>query len=102
LEEFGRTIEQADIPHLERIAALLIQQKMVVDLETKQVEAEFALPSWLGGLLAENGSVGLAEALAYKTLHEAHPESRVILAIFHCDIEGKPLCYTCQRLKSAA
>ena len=33
------------VPHIERIAGILLNKKIEVDLETKQMEVEFSLPS---------------------------------------------------------
>jgi hypothetical protein len=100
-EDFGRDIDQQDIPHLRRILEML-DAKFIADLVTKEVEMEFALPSWLAGALGTAGRVGLDELSAYKTFMEAHPENRVILGVFHCDGQGRPVCFACRRLKRAA
>ena len=84
------------------IAGILLNKKIEVDLETKQVEAEFSLPSWMGRIIGHRGRVGLDELTACKPLMEAHPENRVILGVFQCDGEGRPICFTCRRMKRAA
>jgi hypothetical protein len=100
-EDFGRKLDTSDIPHIKRLLDLLVH-RMVADLETKQVEVEFAIPSWLARVLNRHGWVGLDECSVYKPFYEAHPENRVILGVFTCDREGKPVCYTCRRLRTAA
>lgn len=101
-EDFGRQLDKADLPHIQRVLGILINKKMEVDLETKQVDVEFSLPSWLGRVLSHHGQVGLDELSAYRTFHEAHLENRVILGDFECDRQGRPVCFACRRLKRAA
>jgi len=96
LEEFGRQIDQQDVPHMQRLLELVVA-KMEADLVTKEVDVELSLPSWLGEVLQRHGAVGLDELSAYRPFIEAHPENRLILDTFRCDRHGQPVCYTCRR-----
>jgi hypothetical protein len=101
LHQLGENLQPTDVPHIRRLLSIL-GTRIEADLETKVVEVEFTLPSWMGEVLSRSGAVGLEELSAYRTSHEAHPENRVILGIFRCDGSGRPICYTCRRLKMAA
>lgn len=101
LQNLGKELQPQDVPHIRRLLGLLVT-RMEADPETKVVEVEFALPSWMGQVLRRHGAVGLDAISAYKTFNEAHRENDVILGIFRCDGEGRPVCYTCRRMRAAA
>jgi hypothetical protein len=82
-----------------RLLELLIS-RMQVDLETLEVEIDFAFPSWVGSAL-RHGPLGLDSLSAYRERHEAHPENRRILGLFLCSSPSKPVCYTCNRRLAA-
>jgi hypothetical protein len=83
-----------------RLLELLIS-RMEIDLETMEVEIDFAFPSWVGSAL-QHGPVGLDSLSAYKERIEAHPQNRGILGVFRCIRDGRPPCYVCRRIKRAA
>jgi hypothetical protein len=82
-----------------RLLELLIS-RMEVDLETMEVEIDFAFPSWAGSAL-QHGPLGLDSLSAYKRRIEAHPENKQILGHFRCSKEDKLACYTCKRRLAA-
>ena len=79
--------------------------KLVVDLETKEVEVEFAVPSWIGKRLLTPTKVCLDELIGSRPLHQAHAGAAVAVAIFTCDgaavrrrWKGRPEpCMACRR-----
>ena len=77
---------------------------MEVDLETREVEIVFALPSWMAQACKSSSQVGLDALSVYKPLIETHPENSVILAIFTCRKGGvrHDGCVKCHRLPRAA
>ena len=103
LEDFGRKIDQQDVPHIQRLL-LLVVQRMEGDLVTKEVEVDLSLPSWLGEALQRHGPVGLDELFAYRPFIKAHPENAQVLAQFKCNYHRKltESCYQCRRLRHAA
>ena len=102
-QEFGLQLGGADVPAIQRIMGTLVG-RLEADLETKTVEIDLALPSWMAGVLEGSGRVGLEALSAYKPLIEAHPEDSLILARFRCDAERVPrrTCFRCHRLSRAA
>ncbi len=82
-----------------RLLELLIS-RMQVDLETMEIEIDFAFPSWVGSAL-QHGPMGLDSLSAYRERHEAHPENQRILGLFLCSSPAKPACYTCHRRLAA-
>ena len=98
---YSKVLDQRDNPHIARLLGLLIS-RMTADLETKEVEIEFSLPSWVGAALHKRGPMGLDELTAYNPLIEAHPENQQIWAQFRCDQVVRPVCYQCKRMKKAA
>lgn len=82
-----------------RLLELLIS-RMEVDLETMEVEIDFAFPSWVGSAL-RHGAMGLDSLSAYKQRIEAQPENQWVLGYFHCSKEAQPACYTCKRRLAA-
>ncbi len=46
LQEFGQKLDPMDIPGIAKLLELLVE-RMEVDLETREVEIVFALPSWM-------------------------------------------------------
>jgi hypothetical protein len=96
LEEFGRKIDAAEIPLLTAVLELLVT-RVDVDRDTKEFEAQLAVPSWLAHLLNRPLPAGLDELIGCKPQIEAHPETQAILGIFRCEYEQKPPCYRCRR-----
>jgi ribosomal protein L7Ae-like RNA K-turn-binding protein len=84
-----------------RLLELLIS-RMQVDLETLEVEIDFAFPSWFGGAL-QHGPLGLDSLSAYRQRHEAHPENTLKLADYHCQFNDKSRdrCVQCRRRPAA-
>jgi hypothetical protein len=98
LEKFGDEFTPAEVPAIRAMLEVLIR-RLEVDLETKEVVIELALPSWMAEAIRSTTKVGLDALSAYKPIIEAHPENGVILAIFHCEIERqrKETCFKCSR-----
>lgn len=96
LADFGRQIDQQDVPHIQRLLGLVVA-KMEADLITKEIEVELSLPSWVGEVLQKHGPLGLDELSAYRPFIEAHPAHRLVLGTFRCDRQARPVCYICRR-----
>ncbi|HZZ41643.1 MAG TPA: recombinase family protein [Tepidisphaeraceae bacterium] len=97
LQRFGRNIERLNTPPIRRMLELLLT-KLEVDLVTKEVEIELALPSWMPDVLFRNPKVGLDELIRCRPIIETHPQNSVILGKFKCNQDGKSKCIDCQRL----
>jgi hypothetical protein len=93
-------------PHNEQTFQLLelVVSRMEVDLETMEVDVDFAFPSWIGSVLQQIGPVGLDSLSAYKPRMEAHPENSIKIADFRCNHTGQRggECFHCHRLRRAA
>lgn len=86
----------------ESLRALLrtFVSSLVADLESREVEVEFALPSWFPEAAAGAAKVGLTGLTASKFVREAHPEGAVPLGSYRCVMEKRwrmPPCYRCSR-----
>ncbi len=103
LQEFGQKLDPMDIPGIAKLLELLVE-RMEVDLETREVEIVFALPSWMAQACKSSPQVGLDALSVYKPLIETHPENSVILAVFTCRKEDvrHDGCVKCRRLPLAA
>ena len=58
LQEFGQKLDPMDIPGIAKLLELLVE-RMEVDLETREVEIVFALPSWMAQACGSLPKVGL-------------------------------------------
>ncbi|MEX2673459.1 MAG: recombinase family protein [Phycisphaeraceae bacterium] len=98
LHHFGENLKPEDIAGVRALLKILID-RIEVDLETKEVEIVFALPTWMAGVLSSGDGLGLDQLSAYRPSIEAHLENGVILATFHCKLEGKRTdrCFKCSR-----
>ena len=103
LQEFGQNLDPMDIPGIAKLLELLVE-RMEVDLETREVEIVFALPSWMAQACNSSPQVGLDALSVYRPIIETHPENSVILAVFACRKEEVPRhgCFKCRRLPLAA
>jgi hypothetical protein len=103
LEEFGKNLDPRDTPGIAKLLELLVE-RMEVDLETRDVDIVFALPSWMAQVCHSTPQVGLDALSVYKPIIETHPENGFILAVFVCKREEVPRhgCFTCRRLPLGA
>ena len=81
-----------------------IVEKVVVDMETKQIEVILALPAWA---LAQNQgqeAMRLVGTSASSTYYETHQRMTVVLAVADCryEMRSSRACYKCQRRPRAA
>ena len=105
IESMGRieqSLDQLAPEPLRRLLQLLVP-KLQVDLETRAVEIEIALPSW-----AAIDESAMAQALCldgkspWRSANEAQRADALRLAEFRCDSASRPLCFSCRRMPLAA
>lgn len=91
LAHLGQSMKSLPVPSLRAVLCTLIS-KLEVDLETRAVVIEFALPQ--GAVMC------LEDRFARKSGHQAHYYFTLKLAVFHCQGVKKnhvPTCFQCRR-----
>jgi hypothetical protein len=97
--DIGRVMREHPVGALRNVASALVP-KLVVDLETRAVEMEVALPTWAVSKEARILDVRLDTGLRRKSSHEENNSSRIPLAAFSCTYKSvkRAGCLTCNRV----
>ena len=96
LQSHATKLNQRNNPHVGSLLGLLIS-RMEADLETKEIEIELSVPTWVGTALNSRGPLGLDELTAYSPINETHSKNELSLGVFDCRYAQNPVCYTCKR-----
>jgi hypothetical protein len=106
LSKLGQRLDGMPSNLLRQLLAALIS-KLVVDLDTKNVEIELALPDWATlTKLNADGDVCLESTFARRCSYQANQENAAKIAVYYCHgIDRRhlrlPGCFDCKRRKAA-
>ena len=78
-------------------------ERVVGDMETKQVEVTLALPAWAFNENGDSQPMRLVGRSPSSTSYETHQKTTIVLAVADCEyVKGqRSICYKCRRRKAA-